>query len=142
VPFGCFIFSGKPEPSNGRRRFAAHAKRSVASLPMTAFTWYAISTELNVIERGELDLCAALAIVDDYLARLKPKYDSGEEAHAQTTFGFSRASNDFIEICVISPQEILFRIELPRSPNAGLLALFRGSFERKRTLPSSEVLRH
>lgn len=108
---------------------------------MTAITWYAMSTELNVIERGELDLAAALAIVDDYLARLKPKYDSGEEAIAGTMFGFSRASNDFIEICVHTPQEISLSIELPRSPNSGLFAMFRGPFRRERSLPSRDVLR-
>lgn len=108
---------------------------------MTAITWYAMNTELNTVERGQLDLPAALLVIDDYIARLKPKYDSGEEAMAQTMFGFSRTSNDFIEICVHTPTEISFKTVLPRSPTGGFLAKLRGSFEREQTLRSRDALR-
>ncbi len=91
-------------------------------------------------QRGPIELTGALELIDEYLARLKPKYESGETALAETTFGFSRAPNDFIEICVHTPLNISFTVELPPSPTGGLLAKLRGSFRREQILGSPDSL--
>lgn len=108
---------------------------------MATITWYTMTPELNVQERGPIDLAAALEAIDRYVARLKPAYDSGEEAIAQTMFGFSRAPNDFIEICLHGPRQISVTVELPPPPSGGLFAKLRGSFRRERTLASADALK-
>ena len=108
---------------------------------MAAITWYAIGSDLRPSERGPVGLEAALKVIDDYFARLKPQYETGEAALAETMFGFSRSSNDFIEICLHTPREISFRVEMPSSPMGGLLAKLRGSFRREWTLDSVDSLR-
>lgn len=108
---------------------------------MAAITWYTMTPELNVQERGPIDLVAALAAVDQYVARLKATYDSGEEAIAQTMFGFSRAPNDFIEICLHGPRQISVTVELPPPPTGGLFAKLRGPFRRERTFDSADALK-
>src|SRR6267378_6395844 len=72
---------------------------------MTTVSWYAMTPDLKTAERGPLDLAAAMAVIDDYLARLKPRYESGEAALAETMFGFSRGPNDVIEICLHTPSK-------------------------------------
>lgn len=108
---------------------------------MAAINWYAMTPDLKAQERGPIELSAALTVIDQYFASLKPKYDSGEAALAETMFGFSRAPNDFIEICLHTPKEISFAVELPPSPTGGLFAKLRGSFRRECTLDSRDSLR-
>ena len=108
---------------------------------MPAITWYAKSSDLRPRYRGPVGLEAALNVIDDYFARLKLPYEAAETALAETMFGFSRASNDFIEICLHAPGEISLTVELPSSPIGGLLAKIRGSFRRERTLDSLDSLR-
>ena len=108
---------------------------------MTTVSWYAITPGLKTAQRGPLDLAAAMGVIDNYLARLKPRYETGETALAETMFGFSRGSNDSIEICLHTPMQISFTVELPRSPAGGLFAKLRAPFRRERTLNSRESLR-
>jgi hypothetical protein len=108
---------------------------------MAHVAWYAISSDLKRNDRGPVDLNAALTVIDDYFARLQPKYESAEVALAETMFGFSRDSSDFIEVCLHTPTEISFTVELPRSPTRGLLARLRGPFRLERTLASRDTLR-
>lgn len=105
-----------------------------------AFAWYAMSPELEVQERGPLALPEALAVIDGYFARLKPRYGSGEEALAETTFGFARSAHDFVEIGLHGREEISVAVELPRAPGGGLLARLGGSFRHERKLASRDAL--
>jgi len=108
---------------------------------MTTVSWYAMTPDLKTVERGPLDLAAAMAVIDDYVARVKPRYEMAETALAETMFGFSRGPNDFIEICLHAPTQISCTVELPRSPTGGLFARLRGPFRRERTFDSQESLR-
>ena len=108
---------------------------------MATITWYAMTGGLKAQERGPIDLPAALAVIDQYFTRLRPTYDNGEAALAETMFGFSRARNDFVEICLHTPEKISFTIELPPSPTGGLFAKLRGSFRHERILDSRDVLK-
>jgi hypothetical protein len=108
---------------------------------MADVTWYAISSDLTRDDRGPVDLTAALKVIDDYFARLQPKYDSAEVAIAETMFGFSRESNDFIEVCLHTPTEISVTVELPPSSASGWLAKVRGPFRHECTLASRDALR-
>jgi hypothetical protein len=80
-------------------------------------------------------------MIDDYFARLKPAYESGEDALSETMFGFARAPDDFIEICLHTPSEISFTSQLPPSPAGGFFAKLKGGFRRERTLDSRDALR-
>ena len=101
--------------------------------------WYSTARDLSTRERGPIELPAALEVVDGYFDRLKARYPSGEEAVAETTFGFCRSDADFIEICVNAPNAITLRVELP--PGKGLLARLRGAMHTELTLDSSESLK-
>jgi len=101
---------------------------------MAHVTWYGISSGLTRDDRGPVDLTAALQVIDDYFARLQPKYDSAEVALGETMFGFSRESNDFIEVRLHTPTEISLTVELSPSPGRGWLAKLRGPFRHARWL--------
>src|SRR5439155_1238208 len=49
--------------------------------------WYSLDTDLRTVERGPVDLEGAYKIIDGYFARLRPQYQTGEEALAATMFG-------------------------------------------------------
>ena len=108
---------------------------------MTAFTWYAMGPDLKTQEQGSIELAAALAVIDAYFARQKPSYESGEDALSETMFGFARAPDDFIEICLHTASEISFTSQLPPSPAGGFFAKLKGGFRRERTLDSRDALR-
>src|SRR5262247_3713608 len=103
---------------------------------MANISWYTIAPDLKLSERGAIDLNAALHVIDDYFARLRPKYESAEAALAETMFGFSRDSHDFIEVCLHSASQISLTVELPGSPTAGWLARLRGPYRREYTVGS------
>jgi hypothetical protein len=108
---------------------------------MASITWYSITQDLTIDERGPLELSEALRVVDGYSSRLRPHYDSGEVALAETMFGFSRASDDFIEICLHTLREISLDVELPPSPADGAFAGLDGSFQGTLALDSLDSLR-
>src|SRR5437763_14392301 len=78
--------------------------------------WYSIDTDLKTNNQRAVDLDEALAIVRQYFAGIRPFYDTAEEALAATMFGFSRAEDEFIEICVDKTDQASVRIELPGQP--------------------------
>lgn len=92
---------------------------------MASITWYATTQDLTADERGPIELAGALRVVDEYFARLRPFYESGEEALAETKFGFTRDTDDYIDICLHSPTDIAMSVELP-VPGDGLI---RGAAE-------------
>src|SRR6059058_3389709 len=49
--------------------------------------WYSLDTDLRTVERGPVDFEGAYKIIDGYFARLRPQYQTGEEALAATMFG-------------------------------------------------------
>ena len=106
---------------------------------MAAVSWYTTALDLSIRERGTIELPAALRIVDEYFDRLKPSYASGEEALSETTFGFSRAEDDFIEICLHGPTQISLNAELPAS--GGFIARLRGPSRKQLSLNSREALK-
>jgi hypothetical protein len=106
---------------------------------MAGIRWYSTAPDLSTQERGTIGLPAALALVDDYLAKLKPGYATGEEALANTMFGFCRSDADFIEVCLHTPTEISLRVELP--PAQGLIGKLRGARRAQRTLNSAASLK-
>lgn len=100
--------------------------------------WYAVTPDLGLSERGPVDLAAALGVVDGYFARLKPRYESGEEALAETMFGFQRATDDMLEICLHRHDHISVHVELPEARGGGLFARFRRGFQHDRELRSRD----
>jgi hypothetical protein len=74
--------------------------------------WYSIDRNLSVIDRGIAKKEEAMRIIEDYFTRLKPSYNSGEEALAETTFGFRKSKKEFVEISISSAEEISFRYEI------------------------------
>jgi len=101
--------------------------------------WYTIGPDLEIRERGPLELPHALDVVDKHFSILKAHYSSGEQAIAATTFGFARSEDDFIEICVHSADNVSFTTELPAS--GGWLNRLRGTFRRELKLASRDALR-
>jgi hypothetical protein len=89
---------------------------------MAPITWYAITQELKPDWRGPIELSEALRVVDEYASRLRPFYHTGEEALAETKFGFSRDTDDYIDICLYTLTDISLSVELPVPPAEGLLA--------------------
>ena len=80
---------------------------------MTTATAYELDRNLETQERGAVSIEQALEIIDARLACLEPTYESGEEALSETMFGFSRADDEFIELCMHTHDHVSCRIELP-----------------------------
>lgn len=109
-------------------------------LDMNDPTWYTIDENLATRERHTVNLDEALALAKKYVMEVRPFYESGEQAIAATRFGFSRSSNEFIEIDVQSPSEIAVRIELPRKPMPWIIRLILGPFQHEETVASIDAL--
>jgi hypothetical protein len=77
-------------------------------------THYGLDEDLETVEHGPVDLAAALEVTRAVYGRQRSFYESGEEALADTMFGFSRAEGDFIEVCVNGLDNISVTVELPR----------------------------
>ncbi len=74
-------------------------------------TWYSTDKRLSTVDQGPISKQEALKIVENYFARLKPTYESAEEALAETMFGFQRSKSEFIELCINGPAEISLKYE-------------------------------
>jgi len=104
--------------------------------------WYAITENLDVDDRGPVELSAAVRVIDEYASRLRPFYKSGEIARAETTFGFSRVDdNDFIEISLHTLQAMTLSVELPPSVADDRQAMWRGFYQRDFTIESLDALK-
>jgi hypothetical protein len=79
----------------------------------------------------------AMAIVDGYFSRLRPKYDFAEEAIAETMFGFQRSKTEFVEICINGPSAISFRYQVSESRKVLFLTVPM-VYQKERTLQSRE----
>jgi hypothetical protein len=99
--------------------------------------WYSIDRNLSVIDRGIATKEDAMHIIEDHFARVKPAYDSGEEALAETTFGFQRSKEEFIEISISSAEQISFRYEISL-PRKILFLSFPKILQVEKTLSSKE----
>ncbi|MGB3429357.1 MAG: hypothetical protein WBA53_14425 [Burkholderiaceae bacterium] len=117
----------------------ANAFRYSERRSMAGIRWYSTELDLSTRERGAIELPGALAVVDQYVDDVKPRYTGGEQALAETMFGFCRSDADFIEICVHASDQITLRAELP--PGKGLVARLRGATRTERTLDSTDSLK-
>ena len=93
---------------------------------LSEISWYSIDENLKTKENGVVSLQEAITIVNRYFSNLKPVYETGEKALAETMFGFCRASHTFIEICIHSSSEIAFKFEMPNADTPWYLKLFKG----------------
>jgi hypothetical protein len=102
--------------------------------------WYSIDRNVSVVDRGIATKEDAERIIDDYFARLKPSYDWLEDALAETMFGFQKSNNEFIEICIFTPEEISFFYEF-LSPRKILFLEYSKVIQVEKTLGSKEQLK-
>jgi len=102
-----------------------------------AVHYYGMDQSFKVVEYGQVSIDQALKVVDERFARLRPKYETGEEAIAETMFGFYREKDTFIEICINGPTEISFKFEVPRSKR---FLIFQSVYQKETTLKSKGEL--
>jgi hypothetical protein len=57
----------------------------------------------------------ASVIVEQYFSNIRGAYEGEELALAKTMFGFTKATGEYIEICVHSDTDISFRFAVPRT---------------------------
>jgi hypothetical protein len=100
-------------------------------------TWYSMDTRLSLVNHEAVDKEGALAVVDGYFSRYRPKYEGAEEAIAETMFGFQRSKSEFIEICINGLDSISFRYQVAESKKVLFLTVPR-TFHRELTLGSKE----
>jgi hypothetical protein len=100
--------------------------------------WYSIGRDLKPVDHEPVDLPEAVALVDRYFGQLRSTYASGEEALAATVFGFARAKNDFLEVCLNGVADISVRVESPRQAGGGFIAKLRGTLKHEETLTGRE----
>ncbi len=103
-------------------------------------SWYSIDENLETQENGVVSLQQAVSIINRYFSELKPRYETGEEALAETMFGFYRTKDTFIEICIHSLSEISFKYEMRNADTAWYLKLWKGIQQYEETLKSREIL--
>jgi len=102
--------------------------------------WYSLDTDLRTVERGPVDLEGAYKIIDGYFARLRPQYQTGEEALAATMFGFTRLDGSYMQISLHTPDTIDVEYDFSLVKNA-LLRLVAGRRQRDERLRSRDQLR-
>lgn len=102
---------------------------------MTELAWYSIDKKGKTQDHPPVKLEEAIEIARKYYANAEQKFASGEEALAETMFGFMRDKTTFIELCVNGPADISCRFEMPKKPDA---KFFKGVFQRQTLLASIE----
>ena len=103
-------------------------------------SWYSLSPKLSTVENGPIGKVSALEIIDGYFSRLKPKYESGEDAISATMFGFQKSKNEFIEICINGLDSISFKFEIS-TPKKVLFFSIPSVFQKEITLRSIEEVK-
>lgn len=73
--------------------------------------WYSISLHQKVEKHDLIGLKEAVGIVDRYIAGAGKIFETDKEAMAASMFGFSKSKNNFIEICVLEPDQFSYRFE-------------------------------
>jgi hypothetical protein len=94
---------------------------------------YGLTPELQTIEHGRVELAAAIDVTRAVYGRQRSSYETGEEALADTMFGFARAKDDFIELCVNGPEAVSITVALPIRAGWGI---FGQSVRAERTVRS------
>jgi hypothetical protein len=100
-------------------------------------TWYSMDRHLSLVNHEGIDKEDALMLVEGYFSRYRSKYESAEEAIAETMFGFLRSKSEFIEICINGLDAISFRYQVRESKKVLFLIIPR-TFQRELTLGSKE----
>jgi hypothetical protein len=103
-------------------------------------SWYSLNRDLSVVERGAVTKAGAMKIIDDYFAKLGPRYGSADEAVAETMFGFQKSAVEFVEICLNGGADISFKYETSILRRI-LFWQFSKTFQKKRTLASKAEVR-
>ena len=106
---------------------------------MNDAVFYSLDEKLCLIEHEAVALDRAREIFDQYYSRLKPHYDSGETALAETMFGFSRSEDEFLELCLHKYDSISCKICLPPPYARGFMRFFAGALNREETLSSRDA---
>lgn len=103
-------------------------------------SWYSTDENLSAVDRGVITKEEALKIIDRYFAKLKPRYETAEEAIAETMFGFQKSKEEFVEFCLNGPAEISFKYERV-VPRKILFLSVPGVIQKERTLRSRDEVR-
>ena len=103
-------------------------------------SWYSMTPELALQEHESVAFNRAIEIVDDYMTRSSQPFKTGENAIAATLFGFSRSTQEFIEICVHGPSKISYKFESPDRNVAWFLKPWKGVFSHQEELRSRAEL--
>jgi len=119
----------------------AHSSRQPRRGRSITITWYSTDRKLATVARGGASKAEALQIIDGYFARLKPHYESGEEALAETMFGFQKSPEEFVELCINSPTEISCRYQTVE-PRKILFLNLPKIIRSERTLTSKEAAKN
>jgi len=110
-------------------------------MDLDPITWYALTRDLERDPRGPLDLAQALRIVDGCASRLRPYYDSGEEALAETSLVFMRDEWDSFTICFHTLRNIAVTASSPPWPLDDRSAMLDGVFTWEKTLTALDAVK-
>ena len=97
---------------------------------------YGIDDQLRTVERGAVSLEQARDVIDAHFSEVKPSYPTGEEALAQTMFGFCKPTGSFVELCIHTLSEISFKFESQVLGRSVLFGLGSRRYQFEATLRS------
>jgi hypothetical protein len=97
---------------------------------------YGIDEDLRTVERGAVSLEQAREVINAHFSQVKPSYAAGEEALAETTFGFCKPTGSFIELCIHALSETSFKFESPVLARSALFGLGSRRYQFEATLRS------
>ncbi len=96
--------------------------------------WYSTTPALKTKEEDFVSLERALEIAQTYYSKSGKKYETAEEAVADTMFGYSRSEKTFIELCINGFSDISLRFEAPRTGGSWLSRLGNATISIEKTL--------
>jgi hypothetical protein len=96
--------------------------------------WYSMTSSLETQEHDFVSLEQALEIGRDRYSKAGRKYDKGEDAIADTMFGFFRDEKTFLELCVNGFSDVSLRFETPRTGGSWLNRLTSSTISIEKTL--------
>ena len=72
------------------------------------FSFYGFDNEMSMVDKGNGDLEMALRFLGDCLSHAGKKFEYGEDAVAETSFGISKGRKDFLEVTANGPGQVDF----------------------------------
>lgn len=107
---------------------------------MDNISYYSMDEDLNTVENGIVTKQQAMDIIDKYILAQDIPTETGEQAVANSMFGFSINSDTFIELALDTRDEFRIKFETPETKKLAFIKI-PGLFQKEKFTQDKEELK-